>query len=323
MSWHETVRPEGAVTESEPVVLLPDVEEEVAGVEPSGLPHPSGDGLARRPKRGVVQRLIFWACLAWLTLAALMALFASFLPLPPYSEMVGQPLQRPGLHWPEPLGTDELGRSVLSRVIDGAQVSLVVGLATTALSLALGMTIGMVAGFFRGKVEAVTDILVDALLAFPPLILLLAMTSVLTPSIQTLVVALTLLQIPQFVRVTRVNVLAVGQQEYVLAARTLGGGRLRIIFREIFPNVVLQVMSLAFIVAAFVIVAEGSLSFLGLGVPAPQPSWGGMIASGVHQLSRAPFLVAIPALALFFTVFSLNTLGDHARRRLDPRAGSL
>jgi len=173
------------------------------------------------------------------------------------------------------------------------------------------------------RVEAVINVFINSALAFPPLILLLAITAVLQPRLSTLIIALTLLTIPSFARLGRANTLSFAGREFVLAARASGAGHIRTIFRELLPNVVLPVGSYAFIIIASVMIAEGSLSFLGLGIPPPAVSWGGMIAEGQPYLSTNPYLVFIPALPFLFTVLSFNVLGNRARRRFDVRQSAL
>lgn len=262
-------------------------------------------------------------CIGWLVLVSAMTVVAPFLPLADYGEVGGDIRLAPGFRWPEFLGTDHLGRSVLSRIVNGARVSIGVGIGSVLLGMAMGIALGVIAGYFRGKVDAAINVLMDALLAFPPLALLLALASVFEPSLRNLIFALGLLVIPTFGRIARANTLTVASRDFVLAARLLGAGHVRILVREILPTVLLAVSSFAFIVIAALIVAEGSLSFLNLGIPPPQPSWGGMIAAGQPYLGTEPFLVFVPAVMLFVTVFSLNTVGDAVRARFDPRQSAL
>ncbi len=259
----------------------------------------------------------------WLGLMVLLALLGPLLPLPEVGETVGPPAQPPGLRWPEPLGTDSIGRSTLARVVGGARVSLLVGGAATLIGAVVGGLLGLLAAYLRGKLEAVVDTLTDSVLAFPPLLLLLALAAVMRPSITTLTVSLGLLTVPAFIRIMKANAIAAQSREYVLAARALGASNSRIIFRELLPNTAAAVLAFAVVQMAVLIVAEGSLSFLGLGVPAPTPSWGGMIAAGRDRLDAAPSLVFVPGLFFVLTVFSLNTLGEHLRRKFDTGEAKL
>jgi peptide/nickel transport system permease protein len=291
-----------------------------------GMPIPAIDPIGRMVARRKPRRkgnVFLWFGIIWLGLMTFFALTAPYLPLRGYGEIGSEIKLRPGFRWHEPLGTDNLGRSEISRVINGARVSMGVGLGAVLLGMAVGIALGVTAGYFRGKIDTVISILMDALLAFPPLVLLLALASVLKPSLKNLILALGFLVIPTFGRIARANTLVIARREFVLAAKVMGATHWRLLIREVVPNVLLPVSSYAFIVVASLIVAEGSLSFLGLGVPPPQPSWGGMIAAGQPNLATDPHLVFVPALFLFLTVFSFNAVGDRVRARFDTRASSL
>ena len=261
----------------------------------------------------------FWAATFWLVLVVLLAIFADLLPIPAYDETVGPPRQLPQLSWDALLGTDAVGRSVLSRLITGARVSLVVGLLAVSIAVIIGALLGLAAAYFRGWIEAVIAVITDAMLAFPALILLMAIAAAMTPSLATLTISLGLLGIPGFIRLTKANALQALGQEYIVAARAMGARTARIMFREVLPNAVIPLLAFALLVIALLMVAEGSLSFLGLGVPVPFPSWGGMIAAGRADMALVPGLVLIPAAVLFLTVFSLNTVGDGLRKVLALR----
>jgi peptide/nickel transport system permease protein len=230
---------------------------------------------------------------------------------------------RPGFRWHEPLGTDALGRSQLSRVAEGARVSLSVGLGAMAIGITLGTILGLTAGYFAGKTDTVLLVFIDALLAFPPLVLLLALVSVLTPSLKNEIIALGFLGIPTFARIARANTLVMSRREFVMAAKVMGATNRRVLTREILPNLIIPIMSYAFLIVAALMIADGSLSFLGLGIPPPTPSWGAMIAAGQPNLQRDPHLVFVPAVFLFLTVFSLNTVGDRARAQFDTKTAAI
>jgi len=253
---------------------------------------------------------------AWLILIILAAVFADLLPLPSPSEITDQYSLRPFQDLAHILGTDELGRDELARAIYGARVSLAVAIGATLIALVAGTAIGILAGYFRGGLDTTLDIGTNTILAFPPLILLIALVAVMEPSIPTLAIGLGIVGAPTFVRIARANTIAFANREFVTASRSLGSTNIRIIGREILPNVMLPVVSFATVVAAGLVVAEGSLSFLGLGIPPPAPSWGGMIAAGRESLYEAPHLVLVPGIFFFLTVFSLNRLGDWARGRV-------
>lgn len=277
---------------------------------------------AGRPRRR--SGVALWLAVLWLLAIVLAAVLAGILPIKGYGEADFNHIrQGPGLRWPEPLGTDALGRSELSRVIYGARVSLAVGFLSVAIGFVVGTSLGIIAGYFRGKVEAVINIVTDTLLAIPPLVLLLGITVVLTPSLRNLVVGLAVLGTPTFTRLARASTLTVSRREFVAAAQILGAPRWRVVLREITPNVLLPVGSFCAEIIGVFIVAESSLSFLNLGVPPPQPTWGGMIAEGYPDLSTAPALTFVPTVALFLTVFSFKIVGDRLRSRLDLREGLL
>jgi peptide/nickel transport system permease protein len=251
----------------------------------------------------------------WIALVVLAAIFADVLPLAKPSA-IGTSFSAPP-HWgAHLLGTDAIGRDVLSRLIYGARVSMAVGVGATSIGLLIGGTIGMIAGYFRGSVDVALSFVVNFMLAFPPLIFLIAIVTALTPGLWTLVIALALIAIPYFARVARANTIAFADRDFVTAAKALGASPLRILARELLVNVSLPIMSLALVMMATLVVAEGSLSFLGLGVPPPTPSWGGMLASGRDSIQDHPQLVLIPAIFFFLTVFSFNRLGDWARGRV-------
>jgi peptide/nickel transport system permease protein len=261
-----------------------------------------------------------WVALAWVVLIVLLALTAGILPIDGIDDPVtAERFARPALELDEPLGRDDFGRSLLSRTIHGARVSLSVGVLAAAVGMVVGGVLGLIAGYYRGRLDAVISIVANAILAFPPLILLLALVAVFARTVPNLSLGIAILAIPTFIRLTRAQTVVFSQREFVLTARAMGAKDRRIIFREILPNVLLPVASYAFLVVAVVIVAEGSLSYIGLGIPPPQPSWGGMIASAQPFLQDSPHTVFIPAAAMFFTVLSLNRVGDWARRRVSGR----
>lgn len=251
----------------------------------------------------------------WIGLVVLAALTAQWLPLPDPNEITDEFSATPG--WgAHPLGTDSLGRDTLSRCIYGARVSMTVAIVGTTVAMVIGVTAGMVAGYVRGPLDRVISLVINFLLSFPALIFLIALVAALGPSLSTLVLGLALLGIPNFARVARANTIAFSEREFVTAAKALGAGTWRVLTRELLANVMLPVMSLALVVMATLVVAEGSLSFLGLGVPPPTPSWGGMLAAGRESLREYPHLVLIPMLFFFLTVYSFNKMGDWVRGRV-------
>jgi peptide/nickel transport system permease protein len=211
----------------------------------------------------------------------------------------------------------------LSRLIFGARISLVVGLCAPIIGLAFGGTLGILAGYFRGRFESIVVGSMDVLLAFPPLVLALAVTAYLGQSIFNLTCILGVLSIPAFMRVARAATLTLARREFVIAAEALGASHARILLRELLPNVLLPSLAYFLLGVAVIIVVEGALSFLGLGVPPPISSWGSMIGEGRESLDVAPRLAFLPAIAMFLTVLSFNLIGDALRAITDPRQGAL
>jgi peptide/nickel transport system permease protein len=225
-----------------------------------------------------------------------------------------------GISLAHPAGTDELGRDTLSRLIWGARLSLAVSVSVVAVSLALGISIGGVAGYHGGWVDtALTTFAMNTFLALPGILLAIAFAAFLGPGFSNLVLALAIGGWAGYARLVRAQVMAVRDREYVDAARALGAGGLRIFFRHILPNVVQPILVQAAIGMAGVILAEATLSFLGLGIPSPSPSWGGMLNDARLHLFDSPHLVLFPAVAVAGAVLGFNFLGDALRDQLDPR----
>jgi ABC-type dipeptide/oligopeptide/nickel transport system permease subunit len=223
-------------------------------------------------------------------------------------------------HW---LGTDVQGRDVWARLVYGARVSLAVGVGSQSLSLVLGVTLGLLAGYYGKWVDELMMRLADITLAFPTLLLLIAMAAALQPSMGVVVFTIGVVGWAGMARLVRGQVLVVRQTEYVQAERALGAGDIRIMLRHVLPNVVAPVVIAATLGVAGAIMAEAALSFLGLGVQPPTPSWGAMIADGrdLAQLRRAPWTSLFPGLAIGAAVLGFNLLGDALRDALDPRGG--
>lgn len=268
-----------------------------------------------------------WLALAWIVLIGGAAVFADFLPLAEAHD-TSKTLTEPSRATPDllsghPFGTDSQALDILGGVIYGARVSLQVSLIAVAVGTVVGGLIGISAGYFGGKLDSIVGVLTDSTLAFPPLILLLALVTAVEPSILTISLALAFLGIPTYTRLARANTLTLVHREFVEAARTLGAGHVRIIVRELVPNVLRPLLSYSFIIVAVLIVAEASLSFLGVGIARPTPTWGNMISAGQGELRTSPHLVFIPAAVMFVTVYALNRLGDKARQYWDPRESAL
>jgi peptide/nickel transport system permease protein len=217
------------------------------------------------------------------------------------------------------LGTDENGRDVLSRILYGTRISLAAGIFSVSIALILGITTGLLSGYFGGKVDNIIMRFMDALLAFPTLVLALAITAALGPGLRNAMIAIGIVGTPIFARLTRGQVLSVREREFVEAARTLGAGHLRIMLTHILPNVMAPLIVQMSLSVAVAILAEATLSFLGLGVQPPEPSWGSMVSRGKDYLDLAPWLAFAPGGAIFLAVMGFNFLGDAVRDALDPR----
>jgi len=257
-------------------------------------------------------------------IVCLTAVFAPLIaPFDPLAQDIGQRLREPG--WQDaqarihPLGTDHLGRDILSRVIHGSRVALLVGLAAVLISGILGMAIGLVSGYFGGHVDDFFMRLADIQLAFPFILLAIAVIGVLGPSLQNIIIVIGVSSWVVYARVVRGEVLSIREREFVQAAVALGSRDGRVLVRHVLPNAFTPWLVVATLDMARVIVIESALSFLGLGVQPPTPTWGGMLADGRVYLSTAWWLATFPGLAILVTVLGINLFGDGLRDTLDPR----
>ena len=284
--------------------------------------------------------LPFWLSGIWIAMVLFMAVTAGWWAMPAFDRMDWENLSAsPGTHSPQSvlqhedesakssyiywLGTDTMGRDIVSRSIYGARVSLAVGLLAPLIGFMLGGIIGCLAGYFGGRLESFIVAAMDVILAFPGLVLLLAITFYWGSTLLNLIIALGFLTIPAFCRVARAKTLTLRGLEFVQAARLSGAGHIMILVREIIPNVIAPLAAYGLLIVSFMIMTEGALSFLGLGVPAPTPSWGGMVAEGREVLEKAPHVSMIPAVAMFLTILAFNLIGDSLRRLTEKRTSQL
>lgn len=265
-----------------------------------------------RANRIAIAGLIFIVLLIVLAIAA--PVLSSYDPL---VSVEGARGESPSLA--HPFGFDHIGRDLLSRVLYGSRVALIVGLVSTGIAVFMGILIGAVAGYFGGWVDTVLSRILDTLMAFPIIALLVVLAAVLGPSLTTTVLVIGVTGWARFARVVRADVLSIKSEDYVMAARATGVSSWRIIIRHILPNVLGPVIVLASLGIGGIIILEAALSFLGLGVRPPTPSWGGILADGRPHLLRYPHISFFPGLMITLTVLAFNFLGDGLRDALDPR----
>ena len=281
----------------------------------------------RRRSLPRVSGLGTWLALGWTVVIVLGALIVDFLPLAeardPSLALTTASMLPPDLGSAHPLGTDSQGLDVLGGLLYGARVSLVVGIGGVVIGALLGGALGLVAGYRGGWTDRVVSIFTDTLLAFPSLILLIAIVTVLNPTLPNVTIALGIMVVPSFARLVRANAMTYSKRDFVTAARSLGAGEVRIMLREVAPNIFPAIFSYSFMLVAVLIVAEASLSYLGLSIPRPEPTWGNMISAGQADFQRYPYLVGVPAVVLFLTVLSFNQLGEAAGRKWSPGAAKI
>jgi peptide/nickel transport system permease protein len=253
-----------------------------------------------------------------LLLLVLVALLAPLLaPHDPLAQDLYNRLQPPSLE--HPMGTDDFGRDILSRIIFGARISLRIGLVAITAALAVGTVLGLWAGYWGGAIDTVIMRLMDLLLAFPSILLAIAVVAVTGPGIDNAIMAVSVVLIPQFARLVRSSVLSVREMAYVEAARALGAGQARILFVSVLPNCMAPIIVQTTLSLGTAILDAAGLSFLGLGAQPPMPEWGAMLAEGRELLLEAPWVMTFPGLAIFAVVLALNLFGDGLRDALDPK----
>ena len=258
------------------------------------------------------------AGVAIIALVVLLAIFAGWVwPVDPLEQNIADRLMAPSAE--HPLGTDSFGRDVLSRLLHAARISLGIGVLAIALAMTVGSAIGIAAGYIGGWFDSVVTSLLDVLLSFPTLLLGLMVVAMLGPSIENLVLAIALTELAPFARVARAPTIALKERDFIEAGRALGFSDLRLVVVHIVPNLASEVIVVASLWLATAIRTEASLSFIGLGVKPPTPTWGGMIREGFENILDAPWLAVAPGLAILVTVRGLNLAGDGLRDAIDPK----
>jgi ABC-type dipeptide/oligopeptide/nickel transport system permease subunit len=251
-------------------------------------------------------------------LLCVMAVFADFIAPHHPTRDIFSGMRGVGPSWEHPLGFDHLGRDLLSRVIHGARVALLVGIVSSIISVVIGVVVGAVAGYFGGWIDEVLSLIVDTLMAFPLIALLIVLAAVIGPSLTTTIIVIGATVWARYARVVRAEVMSLRERDFVTAARALGSYDRRIIWKHVVPNVLSSVIVLASLQVGSVIILESALSFLGLGVRPPTPSWGGILSDGRAFILRYPHIAIFPGIMIVITVLAFNFIGDGLRDALDP-----
>lgn len=253
-----------------------------------------------------------------ISILVIVAVFGKFImPYDPYIGELSESLQSPSAS--HLLGTDEQGRDILSRIIDGTRISLRVGLTAVAIALSIGISLGSVAGYYGGKVDLIIMRIMDIILAFPSLLLAIAFMSALGKGIDKAIIAISIVTIPEYARIVRSSILSIKESEFVQAAKLIGNKDFSIIFKHILPNVMSPIIVRATLGISTAILETAALGFLGLGIQPPYAEWGSMLGSGRGYFYNAPYLVFFPGIAITITVLAFNLLGDGLRDALDPK----
>lgn len=315
--------------------VLPDTDQSIAlrttgneAAAPAPPPVETDDGRSKKRRLGIG----FWLSSVWLLITFGLTMLAPYLPFVDdpgaFPDFTVDPAAGPsGSHW---FGVNKNGDDLFSQVVNGGRVSLFIAFAVVVLGFVSGGLVGMIAGFFRGRIDRVISAVIDVLLAFPALVLALAMIAIFAsegstvrPNMPVVIGSLSILSVAPLARITRGITLAFSEREFVTAARTLGASNARILRREILPNVIPPMAVFSLTVIAVVIVAEGALAFLGLSVGAPSPTWGKLINVGRPELETSPHITFFPAGVMFLTILALNYIGDVLQSKFTVREGAL
>ncbi|MFF0830971.1 nickel transporter permease [Brevibacillus sp. NPDC003359] len=265
----------------------------------------------KKNKRALVG---FWM----VVFCVVVALFAQWVaPYDPIEQNMEIMLAGPS--WSHPLGTDEFGRDILSRIIHGTQISLMTGIVGVLIAVVLGVALGTISGYFGGWADSLIMRLMDIFMAFPSFLLALAIVSVLGPGMVNVMIAIGIFSVPTFARLSRSSVIAIKDKEYIEAVKSMGGSHLHIIMKHIIPNSISPIIVLSTMRIATAIITAAGLSFLGMGAQPPTPEWGAMLSTGREYLRVAPHVSTMPGLAIMFLVLGFNMLGDGLRDALDPK----
>ena len=280
-------------------------------------------GAVPDPARRKQRNWIFTFAVVWLILVGLMALIGKYLPfIDDPNERNAQAIAQ-GPSWGNWFGTASFGQDVFARVVEGARISLFVGFMVTAIGIFFGGLLGLFAGYYKGWFDSAVRLVISVTLSIPALLLVIFIVAVRSQSLWNVILAVSFLAIPALARIVRASTLQVADRDYVKGAQVLGNKRLSILFREVLPNVMPTLVSFAFLTFGIILVAESSLSFLGLSVEAPTITWGSIIGEGRIKFDETPHMVFLPGAVLFLTVLSLNFVGDQLLKRFDIKEAGL
>ncbi len=291
----------------------------MASIQLSTVAADSGSTAKRTKGMGV----LFWASSVWIGLILLAAVFGDLLPLKDANRINPADKLLPIFSDGYILGTDQLGRDILSRLVQGAQVSVFISVVTVTVGILVGGLIGTTTGFFGGRSERLVMAIVNVMLSFPALVLLLGVVAMVGASLKVITLVFCVLAIPGYIRFARASTLVLMKREWVLASRMIGATNRRLILRVLMPDVLTTLITFGLLALGGVIVAEGTIAFLGFGIPPPQATWGSMIAEGKSALDESLNLALVSAGAMFFTILSLNLIGDGLRRKYQHRDAQL